>query len=191
MPHLITVSGGRIPLHRGQQYVLGRDKECDIVLDDGACSRRHARVVAREGSRIQLGASIFLVRLRERPDEVDFAETGTVSLECMSSHGDIDGGDLGSLGLVELLRLVFNAQRSVTLHVALPEEHHACVEIRGGEVHAAEVAGQRGFQALVRLARQTSGIFWLVETDALRVGSRRVCPTAARLRLVHDRDRRT
>jgi hypothetical protein len=124
------------------------------------------RVVAREGSRIQLGASIFLVRLRERPDEVDFAETGTVSLECMSSHGDIDGGDLGSLGLVELLRLVFNAQRSVTLHVALPEEHHACVEIRGGEVHAAEVAGQRGFQALVRLARQTSGIFWLVETDA-------------------------
>ena len=38
-------------------------------------------------------------------------------------------------------------------------------EVRAGEVLAAECGGLQGFNALVKLGRQGSGIFWLVETE--------------------------
>lgn len=34
---------------RGDQIVIGRDPECDIVIDSGQVSRRHARIVREEG----------------------------------------------------------------------------------------------------------------------------------------------
>jgi hypothetical protein len=59
---------------------------------------------------------------------------------------------------------VFNAQRNVTVQVALATEH-ARIEVRAGEVLHAECGGLKGFNALVKLGRQASGIFWLVETE--------------------------
>lgn len=195
MPYLVTVSGNRIPLRRGHSYSLGRALDCDVVVDDAACSRRHAqvmvarstdaafledcgsrngtflngervrsRVAVREGSRIQVGASIFLVRLKEEQGEIDLADTGTVAYESGTVHQEVDGGELSQYGLVDLMKLLFNSQRSVTVHVALPAEH-AFIEVRRGEVRYAYYAGLEGFNALVKLGRQNSGLFWLVETE--------------------------
>jgi hypothetical protein len=169
--------------------------DCDIVVEDAACSRRHAKITVaqaadaafvedmgsrngsflngepvrsrtavREGTRLQVGASIFLVRLKEDVVESKLADTGTVAFDGGTWEQDLDGGELSRYGIVDLLKLVFNAQRNVTVHVALASEH-ARVEVRGGEVVAADYAGLQGFNALVKLGRQNSGIFWLVETE--------------------------
>ena len=50
MPYLVTVSGSRIPLRRGQAYSLGRGMDCDIVVEFEAGSIRKspkALIVAR------------------------------------------------------------------------------------------------------------------------------------------------
>ena len=195
MPHLVTVSGNRIPLRRGQSYVLGRGLDCDIVVEDAACSRRHAmlsvaqttnsafiedlgsrngsylngdrirtRVAVRDGSRLQLGQSIYLVRMKEEREEIDLAETGTVAFEQSSFNQDCDGGELSTYGIVDLVKLLFNARRSVTVHIAA-QDGPGLMEIRTGDLVYVEFQGLEGFNALVRLGRQRSGIFWIVECD--------------------------
>lgn len=44
MPQLVTVAGQEIELHPNGSYTLGRDPWCDVVVQDRACSRRHARI---------------------------------------------------------------------------------------------------------------------------------------------------
>ena len=61
---------------------------------------------------------------------------------------------------------------------ALPDEQ-ARIEVRQGEVHRAECGGLEGFNALVKLSRQGTGIFWLVETE--EPCERTVTEPAARL----------
>jgi len=41
---LLTVAGSRIALVPNRTYVFGRSPECDVPVDDGMCSRQHARV---------------------------------------------------------------------------------------------------------------------------------------------------
>ncbi|MBN1443169.1 MAG: FHA domain-containing protein [Planctomycetes bacterium] len=48
MPQLVTVAGQEIELHPGGSYTLGRDPWCDVVVQDRACSRRHARISVSE-----------------------------------------------------------------------------------------------------------------------------------------------
>jgi len=195
MPHLVTVSGSRIPLRNGQNYVLGRGLDCDVVVEDAACSRRHAqlsvarmtgaafledlgsrngtyvngdrvrsRVAVRDGSRLQVGQSIFLVRMTEEKEEIELSETGTVAFEQSSFNQDCDGGELSTYGVVELIKLLFNARRSVSVHIAA-EDASGLLEVRKGDLIFAEFQGLEGFNALVRLGRQRSGLFWLVETE--------------------------
>ncbi len=38
-------AGLRIELLPNRIYVLGREASCDIQLDDGGCSRRHAKII--------------------------------------------------------------------------------------------------------------------------------------------------
>jgi len=195
MPYLVTVTGNRVALRRGHSYLLGRGSDCDIVVEDSACSRQHARITvaqtsdtafvedlssrngtflsgervgiraaARDGTRLQVGASVFLVRLSGTREEVDLAETGTIAFDQQLTPQDTDGGELKPRRLLEVLNRVFNAKRNLTVHVALPGEH-ARIEVRDGEVVAAECGGLEGFNALVKLGRQDTGIFWLAETD--------------------------
>jgi len=208
MAYLVTVKGDRIALRPGQTYVLGRGSDCDIVTGDGACSRRHARITmprsgdaaivedlgsrngtyvggelvrsrlaAREGSRIQLGGTVYLVRLGREEGEVDLTETGTLTFDQQYGQ-DLDGGELSRLGVLDLLGMLCAGSRSVTIHVALADEQ-ARIEVRDGEVHAAECGGLQGFNALVRVGRQTQGIFWLVETE--EACDRTMTETSARL----------
>jgi pSer/pThr/pTyr-binding forkhead associated (FHA) protein len=193
MPCLITVSGTRVPLRPGQSYVLGRGRDCDVVVDDIACSRRHAlvtlgesedsgyvedlgsrngsfhngepvllRTPIRQASRIRIGKTVFLVQLFEEPYESDLSETGTLGMESRQLGAHVDGGELSSYGLLELLRLLTHSKRDLSLHVALTDDN-AQVEFRQGEVVAAAHGGLQGFNALVRLGREKTGIFWIVE----------------------------
>lgn len=55
MPCLLTVTGKSIELRPNRCYVLGRAADCDIVVDDAASSRRHARLSVGGG-----GKTIFV-----------------------------------------------------------------------------------------------------------------------------------
>ncbi len=44
MPRLLTVSGDRFELDQNRSYILGRGAQCDVVVEDIASSRRHARL---------------------------------------------------------------------------------------------------------------------------------------------------
>jgi len=193
MPHLVSVDGVRIPLQPDHAYTLGRGRLSDIVLKDRASSRVHARLsVGRldgdlvledlhsrngsylngdlvlkptrvpDGGRIRLGTSVFLARLTELQDEEHFAETGTVAFEQAEEEADLEAGELARVGLIEILTRLLIDRRNVTLHVAMAEEE-ARIEVRDGEIRAAECAGHEGFNALVRVGRQAAGIFWLTE----------------------------
>ncbi|MHC4960027.1 MAG: FHA domain-containing protein [Planctomycetota bacterium] len=191
MPHLITTNGARLPLRRGEGYLLGRGHECDIVVDDVTCSRRHAmltlddrtgayiedlssangtqvngrpvedRADVRQGSRIQVGKAVFLLELHDSDSVVD---TGTVSLELRPAAADVDGGQLDEYGLLALLKLLMAGGKDIALHVALADDD-AQIDLRGGEVMAASCGGLTGFNALVRVARAGAGIFWVVPAD--------------------------
>ena len=50
MPCLLTVTGKPFELRPNRCYVLGRSVDCDIVVDDAASSRSHARLSVGGGS---------------------------------------------------------------------------------------------------------------------------------------------
>ena len=53
MPSLLTVTGQPFELRPNRCYVLGRSVDCDLVVDDAASSRRHARLsVGGEGGAV-------------------------------------------------------------------------------------------------------------------------------------------
>jgi hypothetical protein len=192
MPYLVTVDGQRIPLRRGHAYTLGRGRRSDVLLEDRACSRAHARLVVDrggrmvtledlhsrngtfldgdlvlgprrvpEGGRIRVGSTIFLTRLKDADDEERFAETGTMGFDD-PPQPDLLAGELGRVGLIEVLTRLLIDRRDVTLRIALPRGD-ARIEVRNGEVQAAEYGGHHGFNALVRVGRHQTGIFWLSE----------------------------
>ncbi|HEX5137970.1 MAG TPA: FHA domain-containing protein [Planctomycetota bacterium] len=192
MPYLVTVEGQRIPLRRGQAYTLGRGRKCDVLLEDRACSRSHARLTVDrggralmledlhsrngtfldgdlvlgprevpEGGRIRVGTTIFLAHVKEADDEERFAETGTMGFDDLPQP-DLEAGELERTGLIEVLTRLLIDRRDVTLRIALADGE-ARIEVRNGEVQAAEYGGHTGFNALVRVGRRATGIFWLSE----------------------------
>jgi hypothetical protein len=195
MPYLVSVSGSRIPLRRGHFYVMGRGADCDLVISDPVCSRRHASITVADGvdqisiddmdsrngtylngrpilgptfvpggGRLRIGATIFLLQLHEEARRSNLEETCTISdLDPGRSVRDIDGGELSTMGTLETLRLLVTARRSVTMHVALPAAA-ARVELRNGEILSARHGDLEGFNALVKLGREPSGIFWLIDS---------------------------
>ena len=138
----------------------------------------------RDGSQIRIGAAVYRVCLRDdQPAGVDngspLEDTGTIGMERLSLGTDVGeevlrvlrsegpsltdfAGKLDIFGLVEVLQLLINNRRSGTLHLAL-DAGHGRVEVRDGQVLAASFQDAIGFDALVRLARERGGMFWLVE----------------------------
>ena len=146
----------------------------------------------RDGNEIRIGASVFVVSLETQEstntsaavlnDEPGLLEdSGTIGMERLSLGRELGeemlrvlraegptltdfAGKLDTFGLVDVLQLLINNRRSGTLHLAL-DEGHGKVEIRRGEVLAASYQELAGFDALVRLARERTGMFWLVEKE--------------------------
>jgi hypothetical protein len=206
-PRLLASTGARIDLAAGRAYVLGRGRDCDIVLEDLLSSRHHARISVGDaiaitdlesrngtfvddarietetplphGSRVRVGASVFLLSTATAAD--DLIDTGTVALDQMALGRGIDegvlrsvrsepgqgglAGQLDAIGLVDILQGVMKTGRSGTLHVALPTGH-ARIEVRQGEVLDAVCGEQAGMDALVALARERVGVYWLAEGAA-------------------------
>jgi hypothetical protein len=142
------------------------------------------RTAVKDGCLIRIGATIYMLMTDEqRPNEQETPEelfdTGTVAIEKLSFGTEIDNemlrvlrrdgaaptnfaGKLETFSLIDVLQLLIHNQRSGTLHLSL-REGQGQIEVRGGEVHNATYRGLEGFQALVTMARETAGTFWLVE----------------------------
>jgi hypothetical protein len=210
-PSLLTAPGDRIDLALGREYVLGRGRDCDIVVPDLLSSRHHARLAvggapdlvaitdlesrngtfvddARiesrttlpHGARIRVGATVYVLSTAAAPAEDPLVETGTVALERLTLGPGLDegvlrsvrgagtaqgrfAGQLDSFGLVDVLQGLMQAGQSGTLNVALPR-CRARVDVRRGAIVHASCDGHEGFDALVALAREKVGVFWLAET---------------------------
>lgn len=212
MARLITVGGSRIELEPGASCVLGRGRDCDVVVEDSLCSRKHARILVpaqmdtvlledlgsqngtflnerkidgrarlERGDRVRIGTSVFLFRSEEQPEdipEVNLADTKTIAFEdaifgretrtsrVLKTIGNCRAdlaGHLEAIGLLDLLQLLMRTRRSGTLHLALVTGS-AQIEVRNGDVLAANYDEMEGFPALCALARFESGIFWFVDT---------------------------
>jgi len=48
---LRDATGTRLELAPNRVYVLGRDADCDVQIEDSGCSRRHARIVVSGDAR--------------------------------------------------------------------------------------------------------------------------------------------
>jgi len=210
MPDLLTVAGGRIPLQLARQYVLGRARDCDIVVEDVTSTRHHARLtvgavhevvsitdlgsrngthvneerisvrtVLAHGNRIRIGSTVFVVSIAR--DAIQDWDTGTVAQEQLSARG-VDpvllravqeayrkqsdfAGQLGSIGLIELLQVLLRVHHSGVLHLAVPTGS-AEVALRNGEAVAASFDGRTGMAALLLLAACETGVFWLTEEES-------------------------
>jgi len=139
------------------------------------------RMVLKTGSRIRIGATLYLLSLADAPArEEEMLDTGTVAVERLSSSRGWDerlvgamqrddgantefAGQLSSFNMIEILQLLMQTHRSGSLHIQV-DDGHAEVEIRQGDVMSATYQDLQGFQALLMLVRKKTGIFWLVET---------------------------
>jgi pSer/pThr/pTyr-binding forkhead associated (FHA) protein len=137
------------------------------------------RTAIKDGCLIRIGATIYMLMMDEQDTPEELFDTGTVAIEKLSFGTDIDNemlrvlrrdgaaptnfaGKLETFSLIDVLQLLIHNQRSGTLHLSL-REGQGSIEVRQGEVHNATYLGLEGFQALVNMARETSGTFWLVE----------------------------
>jgi pSer/pThr/pTyr-binding forkhead associated (FHA) protein len=137
------------------------------------------RTSVKDGCLIRIGATIYMLIVDEKESAEELFDTGTVAIEKLSFGTDIDNemlrvlrrdgpaptnfaGKLETFSLIDVLQLLIHNQRSGTLHLALPVGQGS-IEVRHGEVHNAAYQGLEGFQALVSMAREKAGTFWLVE----------------------------
>jgi len=86
MPSLLTVAGQPVDLRPNRCYVLGRSVDCDIVVDDAASSRRHARLSVGGG-----GGAVFIEDLG--------SHNGTyVNEERISARTELEAGSAIRIG---------------------------------------------------------------------------------------------
>ena len=138
------------------------------------------RTAVQDGCLIRIGATVYMLSTEQASSDKGFIDTGTVAIEKFSFGMDLDAnmakvlrrdgpgstnfaGRLESIGLVEVLQLLILNQRSGALHVQL-RGGIGTIELRDGEVRSAQFQEMHGFQALVLLAREAAGNFWLSES---------------------------
>ena len=131
-------------------------------------------------SGIRIGATVFLFCVDdiEREDHASL-DTATVAVEALTLGQEIGdevvrvlktegrtatnfAGHLDSFSVIEVLQLLIQTAQSGTLHVAL-EGGRGTIEVRYGEVCAATCQDLEGFPALLMIASQKRGMFWLVQ----------------------------
>ena len=131
-------------------------------------------------NRIRIGATLFLLRLRDGPMRVDEQlDTGTIALESLTLGADVDenvlrvaaqhgqasteiAGQLSSFTCIDVFQLLIQTHRTGTLHIATGESEGQ-VHLNDGDVIHAVYGDLEGFPALAALVKEDQGIFWLVE----------------------------
>jgi pSer/pThr/pTyr-binding forkhead associated (FHA) protein len=186
----------RITVGRGPGAIEVEDLESrngTFVNDE----RIWGSIPLRHGSNLRIGATVYRMVFRTGEEEEEELappqDTATMALEKLSGGQEVgedlvrvlqdrDGtgskiaGQLSSFGLVEVLQILNRSNRSGTLHLAVAPGH-GTIEIRNGEIHCVSVAELEGFHALVLLARQKDGKFWLSKSTGSCIRSVRE-PTA-------------
>jgi len=152
------------------------------------------RTAIKDGCLIRIGATVYLLAMEHEEGDEALIDTGTVAIEKFSFGTDIDtdmlrvlrrdgpsptnfAGKLETLNLIDVLQLLIYNQRSGCLNVKL-RDGTGTVEVRAGDVLTAEYCDLEGFDALVAMARQNAGTFWLVERS-------RDCPRTIREQSSH------
>lgn len=136
------------------------------------------RTAVKDGCAIRIGATVYILLMDGEGEEREM-DSHTVAIEKFSLGMDIDdemlrvmrshgtesahfAGKLETFGLIDVLQLFCHNQSSGTLHVVVPAGE-GTIEVRRGELCQAQFQELDGFHALVLLARQKTGRFWLVE----------------------------
>ena len=146
--------------------------------------RISGRTRLEQDDRLRIGATVYLVSLADEAEEGNHAvlDTGTLALEQTSwpvgddeklrrmvkSLGSLStefAGHLNRFSFVQVLQVLVQNHRSGTLRVVV-EGGPSEVELRCGEIYGASHQGLAGFPALLELAQQKTGIFWLEESTA-------------------------
>jgi pSer/pThr/pTyr-binding forkhead associated (FHA) protein len=146
--------------------------------------RISCRAALEHGSRLRIGATLYLVSVTDgaEEEERELLDTGTLTLEDSSWPMDDDeklrrlvrslgglstefAGQINRCSFVQTLQVLVQTHRSGTLHIVV-EGGPAEVDLRCGEIHAARHGDLEDFDALEELARQKTGIFWLEEATA-------------------------
>ena len=210
---LLAVDGTRIELAPNRSYVLGRSRDCEILVADISCSRKHARITVggegrnvlfiedlgsrngtylnderiwdrtavTDGCLLRMGASVFMLSTAAGDRGHGMLDTGTVAIEKLSYGTDLDpsmarvlrrdgpevtnfAGKLESLGLLDILQLIMLHRRDGTLYIKL-RGGIGTIDVRDGEVCSAAFEELVGFQALLLLARERAGTFWMAESS--------------------------
>jgi len=137
------------------------------------------RTELADGTRIQLGATVFVWRVGDadaaeraaldsetvtiRPAQAVAAEDELrCLLDSLGSLRDEFAGQMSRVALPQILEYVHSTRRSGTLHV-VTAGGAAEIQIRLGCIRAASFQDRSGFPALVQLAKQHTGLFWLEE----------------------------
>ena len=78
----VVAGGGRRTVLSGKRMVLGRSRDCDIVVDDANVSRRHAELHAAGGSWsiVDLGSTNGIKVNRRRVDRADLKHGDRITL---------------------------------------------------------------------------------------------------------------
>lgn len=134
------------------------------------------RTAVKDGCSIRIGATVYILLMDGQEQEMD---SHTIAIEKFSLGMDIDdemlrvmrsrgtdsahfAGKLETFSLVDVLQLFCHNLSSGTLHVVVAAGDGR-IEIRRGEICQIHFQELDGFHALVLLARQRTGRFWLVE----------------------------
>ena len=134
------------------------------------------------GSRIRIGATVYLVTSDDEAETDDVLDTRTQAKEHLALGHQVSheilrvvqkegtaateiAGQLGAFSTVELLQMLIQTNRSGSLNFAV-KGGRGTVEIRNGEIVAAGFKELEGLTALRALAVERTGLFWLTETDS-------------------------
>ncbi|MHC4973624.1 MAG: FHA domain-containing protein [Planctomycetota bacterium] len=166
------------------KITLGAEERRSLFIEDLGSrngtyvneERIWGRTAVKDGCSIRIGATVYVLLMHDEEREMD---SHTVAIEKFSLGMDIDddmlrvmrsrgtesahfAGKLETFSLIDVLQLFCHNQSSGTLHVVV-SAGDGTIEIRRGEICQAHFQELDGFHALVLLARQKTGRFWLVE----------------------------
>lgn len=161
-------AGALLPLHAGREFVFGRGREADVVLNEDLVSRRHAvlslaaetptisdlgstngtfvngervtrSMLLRSGDRLLVGTSIARFILLDEQTRVGAPAPAVLEREKRPHGGSTMAGRLEEVPLVDLLQLFSTSRKTGELVVRAASEGDGVVVLSTGRLAAARL----------------------------------------------------